>query len=416
MTFVDIPRQNKVSLYHDKSQKTVVANNYLSKILHLSKIGRSMTKQELFFCHLFQKDKLYVENRLHTAVILATTAVAPLSLEAFRLPACLGGQAEKAAPYAAATQLNKEEASKPESRKSNFLSQLFSKKKKETPKHCFESSLAQQATVITSENNQADARTATISSAAKIQEQIFSTPHTSEKSLFQNHLALTASPTSSDTSSLSSQPEVKKENTGNVTDNKAPTSPANAPTNTPSPAPRPMTELFADPLNLLASVSADIEQPKNHKIPPQTTEACVDSIRFSKILEGLKPFFTSPQQSSLDMISEAPEAKPDIKKQAAQLKAELASLSESSEEAQQHKAEEQKGASTPTSPEQAASEAEKKPNHSNGKTESVKDPFDVPREEMLTKRKFDLPTRPKRNHKVTSAPKLAETEVSAESK
>lgn len=78
------------------------------------------------------------------------------------------------------------------------------------------------------------------------------------------------------------------------------------------------------------------------------------------------------------------------------------------------KAEEQKAATTPASPEQAASEAEK-PNNSNDKTESAQDSFDVPRKEMLTRRKFDLPTRPKRNHKVTSAPKLAETEVPAAS-
>ncbi|MGB1229802.1 MAG: hypothetical protein ACPG7U_01350 [Holosporaceae bacterium] len=232
-----------------------------------------------------------LKNRLHTAVILATAAVAPLSLEAIRLPACLGGQSEKTVPHPAATQLNGEETSKPASRKSNPFNRIFGKKKKEAPKHGFEGLLAQQATIIKSADNQADAKTATISMTSTIQTQ----PAAAQKKT------------------------VRFATESNTSVSPAP-APVDVETKTSSTTTRPMTALFADPLNLLASVSVDIEPVKNHETPPQTTETSVDSIRFSTILEDLKPFLTSPQQPSQEGISEEPEAQSDLK---TQLKKEL---------------------------------------------------------------------------------------------
>ena len=280
-----------------------------------------------------------LKNHLHTAVILATAAVAPLSLEAnVKSLFCHTTEDQRTATVqapAAKTSLKSK------------LMRLFGRNK------------TQRATIIPAKNNTADSKEAKFLwtqpglAAHRSQhglpprenkasaETLFLTPppaNTQKKSVRFD----TQTTSGFGTPSLTPPPAVKQEeDTSSLAENKAPAplspapTPVNVPTKTPSPAPRPMTELFTDPLNLLASVSVDIKPVKNHETPPQTTESSVDSIRWSTILETISPFLTSPQQSSLDMISEEPEAQTDVKTQAAQLKAELASLSESIEEAQQ---------------------------------------------------------------------------------
>ena len=261
-----------------------------------------------------------LKNRLHTAVILATAAVAPLSLEAsFKSLFCHTTEDQRTATAKAPATDSTADTS---AQKTPFKSKLI---------RFLGLNKTQRAKTISAQDNTADAHQAKLS---MVQPQFLWTQPGSDAYRSQHGLPSRENTASADTLSLTPPAVKQEEDTGNVTESSAPASPspalANAPTNTPSPAPRTMTELFTRPLNLPASVGVDIEQVRNHETPPQTTESSADSIRWSTILPPINPFLTSPQQPTLEVSSEDPETKPGL-----EARAELASLSESSEETQQ---------------------------------------------------------------------------------
>lgn len=275
-----------------------------------------------------------LKHRLHTAVILATAAVAPLSLEARPWLNCFRSQSQISEPYYSAPSSNSAQVATAKPIDANQLNEGKASTQTSCQKKRFHffswGKKTQRATIIPAKKNTADSKETNFSI---VQQQLLWTQSESathrlqddhtprENTASADTLSVAPPPASTkkksvrfdthntlgaDTLSLTPPPAVKpEEETSSLAENKAPASPApvNAPTNIPSPAPRPVTALFADAFALLEIAGADMNQ---------ATQAA--------------------PQAPLKVISEEPETKPGLKAQAAQLKAELASPSESSEE------------------------------------------------------------------------------------
>lgn len=214
-----------------------------------------------------------LKNHLHTAVILATAAVAPLSLEAsFKSLFCHTTEDQRTATVQAPAA------------KTSLKSKLM---------NCFGRNKTKRATIISAQDNTTNAETDKF-----LWTQPGSTAHQS-----QHGRPSRKNTTNSEQHSVTPPPAVKQEeDTGNVTENKAPAAP--------SPAPVGQTAKVPDQRQNLRLTLFLQNQIDDLPDMPTSTKACGDSIRFSKILE-------------------------DLNAQAEQLKAELSSLSEASEETQQ---------------------------------------------------------------------------------